>query len=66
MCSRWNELQQEAREAETGLWAEDEPIEPWEWRSWGDKCPDTRGHRTFANGWQLVSHGKGSIPDGNH
>ena len=32
MCSRWNELQQEAREAEMGLWAEDEPIEPWEWR----------------------------------
>lgn len=29
MCSRWNELQQEAREAENGLWGEEEPIKPW-------------------------------------
>ena len=32
LCSRWKKLQQDAREAEVGLWAEDDPVKPWEWR----------------------------------
>ena len=32
MCSKWDKLQQEARENKVGLWADKEPVPPWEWR----------------------------------
>ena len=32
MCSWWDRLQQKARENELGLWADDDPVPPWEWR----------------------------------
>lgn len=32
MCIHWGNLQQEAREARRGLWMEEAPIPPWEWR----------------------------------
>jgi micrococcal nuclease len=32
MCSRWDELQQEARENRIGLWVDKHPVPPWEWR----------------------------------
>ena len=32
LCVGWGLLQQEAREARRGLWADKEPMPPWEWR----------------------------------
>ena len=32
MCSRWDALQQEARENRIGLWVDKNPVPPWEWR----------------------------------
>lgn len=32
-CSEWERLQQEAAKAGRGLWAEETPIPPWEWRN---------------------------------
>ncbi|MBK8491955.1 MAG: thermonuclease family protein [Saprospirales bacterium] len=29
---RWADLEEEARQARRGLWADKEPIAPWEWR----------------------------------
>ena len=32
MCSRWDKLQQEARENRIGLWVDKNPVPPWVWR----------------------------------
>ncbi len=32
LCIGWANLQQEAREARRGLWADKEPVPPWDWR----------------------------------
>ena len=32
ICERWKVLEQEAREARRGLWADPNPIRPWEFR----------------------------------
>ncbi len=32
ICERWKVLEQEAREAKRGLWADPNPIPPWEFR----------------------------------
>ena len=31
-CVEWRELEAEARDARRGLWAQDGPVPPWEWR----------------------------------
>lgn len=31
-CEKWMDLQRRAMEAATGLWADGNPIAPWEWR----------------------------------
>jgi endonuclease YncB( thermonuclease family) len=38
VCDHLRKLERQARENRTGLWADDEPIEPWAWR---------KGKRTF-------------------
>lgn len=32
ICSRWSEWEHEAKSLRAGLWAEDNPYPPWEWR----------------------------------
>lgn len=32
MCSEWDKLQEIARENKVGLWADKNPVPPWEWR----------------------------------
>lgn len=31
-CDRWKAIQEQQREAETGLWAQDQPTPPWKYR----------------------------------
>ena len=31
-CDHWQQLERQARQAEKGLWAGDNPIPPWDWR----------------------------------
>ena len=31
-CTSWETMQEEAREQRKGLWTDDIPVEPWEWR----------------------------------
>ncbi len=31
--ARWDKLEQQARRARRGLWADSDPVAPWEWRS---------------------------------
>jgi endonuclease YncB( thermonuclease family) len=31
-CANWYAIQQAARAEKRGLWADDDPLEPWEWR----------------------------------
>lgn len=31
-CSDWRRLEKQARKARTGLWADERPVPPWEWR----------------------------------
>lgn len=31
-CRQWKEMEREAREAKRGLWKEENPTPPWEWR----------------------------------
>ena len=33
VCSNWLSMQEQARDAERGLWSEANPIAPWNWRS---------------------------------
>lgn len=35
---RLEAMEQEARFAKRGLWAEPHPVPPWEWRAAGHKC----------------------------
>ena len=32
MCSWWDRLQEKARDNKVGLWADKDPVPPWEWR----------------------------------
>jgi len=32
MCSWWDRLQEKARDNKVGLWADKDPVLPWEWR----------------------------------
>ena len=34
VCEKWKALQQQAREAERGLWADPNPIPPWMFKTW--------------------------------
>ena len=31
-CRAWEAMQRQARRQKKGLWADDKPVEPWEWR----------------------------------
>jgi endonuclease YncB( thermonuclease family) len=31
-CTSWETMQEEAREQRKGLWKDENPVEPWEWR----------------------------------
>ena len=37
MCDKWRKLETSARQSKTGLWSQDEPVEPWEYRKKGNK-----------------------------
>jgi endonuclease YncB( thermonuclease family) len=32
MCDKWKQLEKEARQSKSGLWSQDEPVEPWMYR----------------------------------
>jgi len=35
-CNQWRELERRARQAERGLWAQSDPVPPWDWKH-GDR-----------------------------
>ena len=37
MCDKWKQLEEVARQSKTGLWLQDDPIAPWEYRRRGRK-----------------------------
>jgi micrococcal nuclease len=37
MCDKWQQLEEEARQSKTGLWLQDDPVEPWKYRRKGRK-----------------------------
>jgi len=32
LCDRWRDYQQQARDGDVGLWSQQNPVPPWEWR----------------------------------
>lgn len=40
-CDQWIEIEAEARDARKGLWRQNDPVPPWEWRHASN--PDTAG-----------------------
>jgi endonuclease YncB( thermonuclease family) len=32
ICDKWRLLEKEARQSKTGLWLQDDPVEPWKYR----------------------------------
>lgn len=34
-CSEWDQYQQAAKDARSGLWKDEDPVAPWEWRHGG-------------------------------
>jgi micrococcal nuclease len=32
MCDKWQQLEETARQSKTGLWLQDDPVEPWKYR----------------------------------
>jgi micrococcal nuclease len=37
MCDKWQQLEETARQSKTGLWLQDDPVEPWVYRKKGKK-----------------------------
>ena len=37
MCDKWKQLEESARQSKTGLWSQDDPVEPWKYRRKGKK-----------------------------